>query len=150
MFQFLWDNKPDKISRDEIVQHYGHGGIKMLDIDKFIQSLKCSWVKRIKLQPYSKWVQRFEAMHNKYGKQFIFKGNLNHKDTEHLDIKSRFLKDVLVAWSYVNFKDEITNFGKEIIWNNTNIKSNTKPIMFYNWLEKGIAFIEHIYDYRNK
>ena len=22
--------------------------------------------------------------------------------------------------------------------------------MFYNWLEKGIVFIEHIYDYRNK
>jgi len=89
-------------------------------------------------------------MLNKYGKQFIFKGHLNNKDTETLEIKSRFLKDVLVAWSYANFKDEITNFGKEIIWNNTNIKSNAKPFMFYNWLEKGITFIEHIYDYRNK
>ena len=119
MFQFLWDNKPDKISRDKIVQDYSHGG---LDIDKFIQSLKCSWVKRIKLQPYSKWVQLYEAMLNKYGKHFIFKGNLINKDTETLEIKSRFLKDVLVAWSNANFKDEITNFGKEIIWNNTNVK----------------------------
>jgi len=55
MFQFLWDNKPEKISRDKIIQDYGHGGLKMLDID-FIQSLKCLWVKHIKLQQYSKWV----------------------------------------------------------------------------------------------
>ena len=150
MFQFLWDNKPDKISRDKIIQDYGHGGLKMLDIDKFIQSIKCSWVKRIKLQPYSKWVQLYETMLNKYGKQFLFKSNLNSQDMEKLEIKSRFLKDILVAWSYANFKDEISFFGKEIIWNNTNIKTKTKPFLLYNWLEKGIVFIEHIYDYRNK
>jgi len=54
MFQFLWDIKPDKISSDKNVHDYGHGGLKMLDIDKFIQSLECSGIKRIKLQPYSK------------------------------------------------------------------------------------------------
>ena len=89
-------------------------------------------------------------MLNKYGKQFIFKSNLNTKDTEMLDIKSKFLKDVLAAWLSVNFKEDITNFGKKIIWNNTNIKSNLKPFMFYDWLNKGIVFIEHIYDYRKK
>jgi len=89
-------------------------------------------------------------MFNKYGKQFIFKSNLNTKDTEMLDIKSKFLKDVLAAWSSVNFKEDFTNFGKEIIWNNTNIKSNSKPFMFCDWLNKGIVFIEHLYDYRKK
>jgi len=82
-------------------------------------------------------------MLNKYGKQFIFKSNLNTKDTEMLGIKSKFLKDLLAAWSSVNFKEDITNFGKEIIWNNTNIKSNSKPFMFCDWLNKGIVFIEH-------
>ena len=45
MFQFLWDNKPEKKSRERIFQDYCHGGLKMVDIDKFIQSLKCSQVK---------------------------------------------------------------------------------------------------------
>ena len=72
------------------------------------------------------------------------------KTRKHQKLNLDFLNDVHVAWSYAIFKDEITNFGKEIIWNNTNIKSNTKPFMFYNWLERGITFIEHIYDYRNK
>jgi len=37
---------------------------------------------------------------------------------EKIEMQSRFLKDILVAWSYANFKDEISYFGKEFIWNN--------------------------------
>lgn len=150
MFNFLWDNKPDKISRDKIIQDYQHGGLKMLDVESFIYSLKCSWVKRIKLQQHSKWVKVYENMLNRYGKQFIFKCNLNIKDIENLDIRSTFLKDVLSAWSYANFNKEITDVGKEIIWNNTNIKLSNKPFVFCEWMEKGVIFIEHIYDYRKK
>ena len=150
MFQFLWDNKPETISRQKIIQDYCRGCLTMLDIHKFIQSLKCSSVKRLKLQPYSKWVKLYETMLNKYGKQLICKCNLNAKDTDKLEIKSRFLKDILLAWSNVNFWDDISNIGKEIIWNNTNIKSNIKPFFFHDWVDKGIVFIEHIYDYRNK
>jgi len=121
----------------------------MLDID--IQSLKCSWVKRLKFQPYSKWVQLYETMLNKYGQQLIFTCNLNAiKDTEQLEIKSIFLKDILLAWSNVYFRDDISIIGKEIIWNNTNIKSNIKPFFLHDWADIGTVFIEHIYDYRNK
>jgi len=67
MFNFLWDNKPDNISSNKITHGYCHGGLKMLDIEIFIHSLKCSWIKRIKLQPDSKWVQRYENMLTTYG-----------------------------------------------------------------------------------
>jgi len=150
MFQFLWDNKPEKNSRENIIQDYCHGGLKMLDIETFIQSLKCSWVKRLKLQHDSKLVQLDETMLNKYGQQFIFECNLNTKDTEKLKMHSIFLKDILLAWSCLNFRNDITNIGKEIVWNNSNIKSNIKPFFLREWLNKGIIFIEHIYDYRNK
>ena len=114
MFQFLWDNKPEKISREKIIQDYCQGGLKMLDIETFIQSLKCSWVKRLKLQPDSKLVQLYETMLSKYGQQFIFKCNLNTKDTEKLKIHSIFLKDILLAWSCVNFRNDITNIDKRL------------------------------------
>jgi hypothetical protein len=42
MFAFLWDNKPDKIKRDVLFKNYKLGGLKMLDIDMFINSLKFS------------------------------------------------------------------------------------------------------------
>jgi len=28
MFQFLWDNKPEQISREKIIQDYCHGSLK--------------------------------------------------------------------------------------------------------------------------
>ena len=76
-------------------------------------------------------------MLNKYGQQLIFTCNLNAiKDTEQLEIKSIFLKDILLAWSNVYFRDDISIIGKEIIWNNTNIKSNIKPFLFHDWVDK--------------
>ena len=85
MYNFLWDLKPDKI-----IQDYYHGGLKMLDIELFIHSLKCSWIKRIKFQPDSKLIEVYETMLNTYSKQFVFKCNINTKETEKLEIKSKF------------------------------------------------------------
>ena len=34
MFNFLWDNKPDKIKRKTIIQDFKMGGLKMFDIQK--------------------------------------------------------------------------------------------------------------------
>ena len=151
MFKFLWDDKPDKISRNKIIQDYKQGGLRMIDLESFIHSLKCSWIKRMKFQKESKWVQLYDSMLSKYGKQFIVKCNLSPTDVQRLDIKSNFLKNVLFAWSCANYKENINSVGKQILWNNAKIKSDGNTVFtFVDWLEKGIMFIEHIFDYRNK
>ena len=47
MFQFLWDGKPDKIKRNLIIQDYSKGGLKMVEIYSYINSLKIKCIKRI-------------------------------------------------------------------------------------------------------
>ena len=47
MFKFIWDGKPDKIKRNLIIQDYAKGGLKMVDIYSYINSLKTKWIKRI-------------------------------------------------------------------------------------------------------
>ena len=47
MYSFIWDSKPDKIKRSTLIQNYEKGGIKMIKIEKFIMSLKVTWVKKI-------------------------------------------------------------------------------------------------------
>ena len=37
MYEFLWDSKPDKVSRKRIITEYEKGGIKMIDINMFSQ-----------------------------------------------------------------------------------------------------------------
>ena len=47
MFDFLWDAKPDKINRKTIIQDYENSGLKMINLNIFIISIKAGWVKRI-------------------------------------------------------------------------------------------------------
>ena len=47
MFRFLWNGKPDKIKRNVIIQDYNKGGLKMIEIDSYINALKTKWIKRI-------------------------------------------------------------------------------------------------------
>ena len=45
LYDFLWDSKSDKIKRTEMINSYSKGGLKMIDIQSFNQSLKMKWVK---------------------------------------------------------------------------------------------------------
>ena len=40
MYEFIWDGKPEKIKRDILTMGSESGGLKMIDIDNFINSLK--------------------------------------------------------------------------------------------------------------
>ena len=46
LFQFIWQNKPEKIKRELLLQDYKNGGIKMPDIQNVITSFKISWIKK--------------------------------------------------------------------------------------------------------
>ena len=45
-YHFLWDGKPDKIKRNVIINEYGDGGLKMIDLFSFNKSLKTIWIKK--------------------------------------------------------------------------------------------------------
>ena len=151
MFSFLWDDKPDKISRNRIIQDYKSGGLKMLDIESFIIALKASWVKRIKLQSEARWVQIYHQMLNKFGGNFLFKCNITPTEISKFNIRSTFLTEILNAWSCLNFTKEIVSVGKEFMWNNSYIKSNGNETFFYStWFNRGVTRLEQIYDFRFK
>ena len=46
-FQFLWDNKNDKIKRTLTYQNYDNGGLKMVNVKAYLSALKITWLKRI-------------------------------------------------------------------------------------------------------
>ncbi|KAH3773844.1 hypothetical protein DPMN_175215 [Dreissena polymorpha] len=46
IFNFIWDGKPDKIKRTQLIQSVENGGIQLTNIDSFLNAIKCSWVKR--------------------------------------------------------------------------------------------------------
>ena len=46
-FNFIWDGGPDRISRNQLIQDYADGGLRMVHIPSFVKSLKLTWIRRI-------------------------------------------------------------------------------------------------------
>ena len=81
MYSFLWNGKPDKVKRSSLIQTYDKGGLKMIDIDKFIQAQKITWIKRI-LDPNNKNILNEIYLHrlNKFGRALFFECNFSERD----------------------------------------------------------------------
>ena len=151
MYNFLWENKPGKIKRDTLTKDYEEGGIKMIDIQKFINSIKCSWVKRIfELNDENplKHIILYLKHLNKFGGKLIFECNLTEDDLKRYFNANTFLSDILIAWRKI-FAHQLSPFSsKTVIWNNSLIRAGNKPLFYKRWSEKGITTLGDIFDLR--
>ena len=59
-YDFIWDNKPVKVKRSILIQDYLDGGLKMLNTDWYIQSLKTTWIRRLLKNHIAVWTQMFD------------------------------------------------------------------------------------------
>ena len=50
MIRFLWKNKKGKIKRTSMYQDLSTGGLRMVDIELTIKSLRLAWIKRLLLE----------------------------------------------------------------------------------------------------
>ena len=46
LFKFLWKGT-DKVTRLSAINEYENGGLKMIDLESMIQTLRLAWIKRI-------------------------------------------------------------------------------------------------------
>ena len=46
-FDFLWSNKSAKVSKIDSFKLLNQGGLAMVDVKSFWQSLKCTWIRRL-------------------------------------------------------------------------------------------------------
>ena len=151
MYDFIWDGKPDKIKREILTSDYDKGGLRMIDIEKFIWSLKKSWVKRI-LQTESNSLLKhlYEKVFKQFGGNILFECNFREADIIKHFNKKHFLRDLLLAWSKLANKTVISNYHNEIIWNNSNIRVGENTIFYKEWFQLGIKHIKDIYDQQNQ
>ena len=68
LYNFVWKSKTDRIKRKVLTGGYNRGGLKMLDLKKFIPALKCVWLRRI-IKSWKDWTHLFGA---NYGSQYTF------------------------------------------------------------------------------
>ena len=46
LFQFVWQDPIGKIKKEVLFKDYTNGGLKMLNLTAFINSLKSTWIRR--------------------------------------------------------------------------------------------------------
>ena len=148
-YQFLWNGKGDDIKRKIMINDYCEGGLKMIDLISFNKSLKTSWIQRyLDSTNNGKWKAFFDLALQNYGRENVFTGNLNIKDTTTLiKVSDAFLAELLKLWAEVNFEQKITTLEQlqeQSLWYNSLIRIENKPIFFKDWCSKGITKVKHL------
>ena len=139
LYNFLWNDKPEKIRRKTICAQIDKGGLKMVTIDIMIKSMKLSWLRLICDKVYSPVVNLyFEG----YSLSDFVGFSYGLKDIPL--IIPRFYKQLLEIW--YKFREEHCKLSKldESIWINENIKCGSKTIFFKDFYNKNMKIVGDI------
>jgi exonuclease III len=146
IFEFIWKSKCDRVKRSVVTQDHQSGGLKMVNIDNFIKSLKCSWMKRLVTTNDKPWMDIFFAINGSdvvknlldFGDQYISSFLMKKNNI--------FWKDVFSAWQHVTKKiEQDKNVKFKIftlpIWYNSSINIGGKCIFIKNWYQHGVKIV---------
>jgi len=84
----------------------------------------------------------------KRGGTVVFYSNLEENDVKKMCKNNQFAKDNLTSWNLFKKNHEQNAIQKLIIWNNSEIKINNETLYYKEWHEKGILYLEYIFDFR--
>ena len=137
IFKFLWNDKNDKIKRTTITRDYCQGGLRMIELESFIYSLKLSSLKR--------FLKNSANFNNIFPLRCLLSLGSNAADClSHTD--NPFWRDTLIAWKTFyrkhNFDHEdINQIIAQPLWLNHHFKSS---YIIKDWFEQGIISIKDI------
>ena len=147
LFQFLWNSKTERISRQTLLRPYNEGGLKMPHLRSFNSATKLAWLKRlIQVKNTQNWTSCF-LKKLPIQDDILWTCNLEKGDAKYLVRNtSRFWYEVVVAWCDYNYKSELTyvDIKRQVIWFNSFIRIDGKPIYYKNCYEAGMTYIEDL------
>ena len=91
LFKFLWKGT-DKVTRLSTINDYENGGLKMIDLESMIKSLRQAWLKRIFGKNDGAWKSYLRISLQHFGGLFLFYCNYDIKDHS---IPSLFYSELL-------------------------------------------------------
>ena len=140
VYNFLWKGK-DKVTRASAINNFEGGGIKMVDIESMIKSLRLSWLKRIFCDNAGAWKKYLEYILKDSGGLMLFNCNCNVKD---LNISSLFYTELLKWWCEFREDNAADNNWHYFIWNNQEIRINNKPVFYKRYHNYGIQTVSDL------
>ena len=122
--------------------------MKLTDVNMFLNSLKCGWVKRmLNTESNGCWNIVYNHIVNRNGGSFVFECNLDTPHIKSVCKNNNFLRDILKSWNKVKSCDN-NDKSHYILWNNSEIKQENKTRYRKECHDKGIKYIHHLYKFR--
>ena len=140
LFKFLWKGT-DKVTRLSTINEYENGGLKMINLESMVKSLRLAWLKRIFGENDSAWKSYLRASLKRYGGLFLFYCNYDIKDHH---VPSLFYSELLQWWSEFQDGYDTKKEWQHIVWNNKEIRINNKPIFYGTLFENGIIYVNDL------
>ena len=140
LFKFLWKGM-DKVTRLSTINEYENGGLKMIDLESMIKSLRLAWLKRIFGENDGAWKSYLRVSLKRYGGLFLFYCNYDIKDHH---VPSLFHSELLQWWSEFRDSYDTKKEWQHIVWNNKEIRINNKPIFYGTLFENGIIYVNDL------
>ena len=135
-FNFIWNDKKDRIKRTKLIQQKCCDGLNMTDLLGFIQSMKITWIERLYNSSHA-WLSIAEIPSlgdiRLYGQSKL--SSIKH------NIHNPFWRDVLDAWIKfcTLYKPNSDQIITEPLWF-TNV-SKFKNSIIKSWYRKGIRLV---------
>ena len=132
-FSYIWNNKNEKIARKNIIQNFRKGGLKMISVKSFMNSIKITWIRRIFYNPNSDdiaWINLLNDNLCENLMNFLIFGNEFLKNLES-KIDNSFWKDVFRAYYSLRELCEQEFSFFQPLWHNKLIKGNKKIYLLY-------------------
>ena len=126
IFKFLWKGI-DKVTRLSTINEYENGGLKMIDLESMIKSLRLAWLKRIFQCNNGAWRSFLRFLLEPFGGLFLFHCNY---DIKKIHISSKFYSELLQWWSQFRSVFDSRRECQYILWNNKEIRVDNKPVFY--------------------
>ena len=140
LFKFLWKGV-DKVTRASVINEYEEGGLRMVDLECMVKSLRLAWLKRIFSGTNGTWKSYLQHILSSVGGLFFFNCNYNISD---YTIPSQFYRELLLWWSQFRETFATKEDWKTIIWNNKEIKLENKSVYYKNYVNARVICIQDL------
>ena len=121
--EFIWNGKNANIKHSSLIGEYKDGGLKYVDIDAKILSLKISWVKQVKDSNFHPWKVLANHLLLPVRGEAIFRTNLclSERFRQRTNDLPLFYKELVLTWEKYSVSKSLTvgQIATQSLWNNT-------------------------------
>ena len=142
---FIWNNSRAKIKHCSIIAEYKEGGYKNIDISSKLLAIKISWTKRVLDDNFHPWKVLPTRLFAHLGGSSTFHYNLKLGDKCSTIVKTfpTFYQELIELWCKISYQEpsDFTQIYNQILWNNSFIVTQGKPILNLFFINKGISTV---------